>query len=187
MEPNERQQILALLEQGRTALPAVLDGVTEEMASRTPGPGRWSIQGCVEHVAISEDYLFSQIGKATPSQTPAINPVREAKMLAFGTDRSRRMESPPEGHPTGVFPTLAAAVSHFLASRERTIAFVRANREDLRARITWHPILKEANCHEMLLSMCVHVLRHVKQIEEIKAELSRRGDFVPEFRGEPGS
>ena len=43
MEANERQQILALLEQGRKALPAAVHGVTAEMASRIPGPGRWSM------------------------------------------------------------------------------------------------------------------------------------------------
>jgi hypothetical protein len=172
MDANERQEILALLEEGRKALPAAVDGVTGEMASRIPGPGKWSILGCVEHVAVSEDYMFSQIGKATAAVGPAINLEREAKMLARGTDRNRRMESPPEGHPTGAFPTLAGAVEHFLESRERTIAFVRDCKEDLRAKVTWHPILKEANSHEMLLSMCVHVLRHVKQIEEVKAELA---------------
>jgi hypothetical protein len=28
------------------------------------------------------------------------------------------------------------------------------------------------NCHEMLLSIAVHTLRHVQQIEEIKASLA---------------
>jgi len=172
MDANERQEILALLEQGRKALPVAVEGVSGEMASRIPGTGRWSILGCVEHVAVSEDYLFAQIGKAAPSETPLIDLQREARMLARGTDRSRRIESPPEGHPTGAFPTLAAAVEHFLESRERTMEFVRANREDLRSKMTWHPILKAANCHEMLLSIGVHCLRHVKQIEEIKAELA---------------
>jgi hypothetical protein len=172
MEANERQQILALLDQGRAALLAAVDGVTDSQASRIPGPGRWSIFGCVEHIAVSEDYLFSQIAKAASSQTPAINPAREAKMLARGTDRTRRMESPPEGHPAGQFPTLASAVEHFLESRRRTVEFVRADPQDLRSKMTWHPILKDANCHEMLISICVHVLRHVKQIDEIKAELS---------------
>jgi hypothetical protein len=171
MEPNERHEILALLEQSRAALLAAVDGVTDERASRVPGPGRWSILGCVEHVAILENYLFSQIGKATPSPTPATNPVREAKMLAFGADRSRRIESPPEGYPTGALPTLPSALEHLHESRNHTMEFVRSNQEDLRSRVTWHPILKQANCHEMLLSMGLHVLRHVKQIEEIKAEL----------------
>jgi hypothetical protein len=172
MEENERQNILALLDQGRAALLAAVDGVTDDEANRIPGTGRWSIFGCVEHIAISEDYLFAQIVKATASQTPIINLDREAKMLARGTDRSRRMESPPEGHPAGKFPTLANAVEHFFESRSRTVEFVRADPRDLRSKMTWHPILKDANCHEMLISICVHVLRHVKQIEEIKAELA---------------
>jgi hypothetical protein len=171
MGSNEREQILALLDQSRAALLAAVNGVSEESARRTPAPGRWSILGCVEHVALSEDYFFSQIAKATPSETPVINLEREAKMLARGADRSRRMQSPPEGHPTGAFPTLAAALDHFQESRNRTVEFVRANQEDLRAKTTWHPILKQANCHEMLLSIGLHVLRHAKQIEEIKTEL----------------
>lgn len=171
MEENERQQILALLQQGPAALLAAVDGVTDEEANRIPGPGRWSIFGCAEHIAISEDYLFAQIVKAASSETPAINPDREARMLARGTDRTRRMESPPEGHPAGKFPTLASAVEHFIESRRRTVEFVRADPQDLRSKMTWHPILKNANCHEMLISIGVHVLRHIKQIEEIKAEL----------------
>jgi len=169
---TERQQILAMLEEGRVALSAALAGVTEETARLIPAPDRWSILGCVEHIAISEDYMFSQICQATPPETPLINPVREAKMLARGTDRSRRIESPPEGHPTGAFPSLDTALAHFLASRNRTLEFVRANQEDLRGKVTWHPVLKDANCHEMLLSIGLHVLRHVKQIEEIKADLT---------------
>jgi hypothetical protein len=38
--------------------------------------------------------------------------------------------------------------------------------------VTWHPLLNVANCHEMLLSIGLHALRHAKQIEEIKAELA---------------
>jgi hypothetical protein len=160
-----------MLEQGRTAVQCAVSGVSEEAARLTPGPGRWSILGCAEHIAISEDYMFAQIGKASVPEAPVINLEREAKMLARGTDRSRRIESPPEGHPAERFPTLAAALAHFLRSRDRTIAFVRNCREDLRAKVTWHPVLKVANCHEMLLSIGLHALRHTKQIEEIKVGL----------------
>lgn len=172
MDAHEREQILALLEQSRAALLAALEGVSDEHARRTPAPGRWSILGCVEHLAMSEDYFFAQIADATPAETPAINLEREAKMLARGADRSRKMQSPPEGQPSGAFPTLAAALNHFQASRNRSIEFVRANQEDLRAKVAWHPILKQANCHEMLLSIGLHTHRHVKQIEEIKAQLA---------------
>jgi DinB superfamily len=171
MEAAEREQILELLERGRTALLDAIDGLSELEASRIPAPGRWSILGCVEHLAISEDYLFAQVASARVSDAPVLNPDREAKLLARGTDRTRRIESPPEAHPAGAFPTLAAAIGHFLASRQRTLDLVRSNPSDLRSRMTWHPILKQANCHEMLISIGIHTLRHVKQIEEIKAEL----------------
>lgn len=171
MNLKERQQMLALLEQGRAELVAALDGVSGEDAARVPGEGRWSILGCVEHLAISEDYLFSQIMAATPSEAPLRNELRETRMLERGTDRSRRIESPEEGQPKGRFPTLEAAFGHFMESRERTVAFVADCQEDLRLKATWHPILGTANSYEVLLSIAVHGLRHVKQIEEIKAAL----------------
>ncbi len=167
--------MLALLEQGRAELVAALDGVSGEDAARVPGEERWSILGCVEHLAISEDYLFSQIMAATPSEAPLRNELRETRMLERGTDRSRRIESPKEGQPKGRFPTLEAAFGHFMESRERTVEFVAGCQEDLRSQATWHPILGAANSYEMLLSIAVHCLRHlchVKQIEEIKAALA---------------
>jgi hypothetical protein len=172
MDTNEKRQMLALLEQGRKALLDALEGVDGEIVTHLPGPGQWSILGCVEHMATSEDYLFSQIASAEPSAEPLLNAEREARMLARGTDRSRRIESPPEGHPTGRFPTLADARDHFLSSRKRTVEFVQTCQQDLRAQATWHPILGAANNYEMLISIAVHSLRHVKQIEQIKAGLA---------------
>jgi hypothetical protein len=37
-----------------------------------PAPGKWSILECVEHLAVSEDYLFSQITVAQHSDTPRL-------------------------------------------------------------------------------------------------------------------
>jgi len=175
MNATEQREMLTLLEDGQTGLILALEGVSAEMAARTPAEGAWSILGCVEHLATTEDYLFAQIGAAKESPTPLINPEREAKMLARGTDRSRKIESPAEGHPKGTFASVPAALGHFLQSRRRTMAFVAGNTEDLRTRMTWHPVLKDANVYEMLISLGVHCQRHVKQIEEIKATLAAPG------------
>jgi hypothetical protein len=172
MTEQERQEILNSLEQGKAALRNALQGVTEEMAARSPAPGSWSILGCVEHLVISEEYLFRQITESEQAGAPLINERREAAIPVRGLDRSWRMESPPEGSPSGLFPTLSEAVERFLADRERTIRFVRENTEDLRSRITSHPLMGTVNCHEMLLSIAVHCLRHIKQIEEAKAAIA---------------
>ena len=170
MRPREKEKLLADLESGRQALLDVLSGVTEEMAARTPLPERWSVLQCVEHLAVSEDYLLAQI-IASHSGVPMVNEKREELIVARGLDRTRPVPSPEVGRPAGKFSTLAEAVGHFLASRERTIRFVENCEEDLRSKLTSHPIIGTANCQEMLLMIAVHPPRHVKQIEEIKAAL----------------
>ena len=171
MEAHEKEEILAGLENGRKALLDVLSGLTEEVAARSPAPGKWSVLECVEHVAISEDYLFSQITASRYSHTATANKDREARILSRGMDRTRPGQSPEVVRPTRRFSTLREAVQHFLASRERTIGFVENCGEDLRSRLTSHPIVGTVNCYETLLMMAVHPRRHSKQIEEIKTAL----------------
>lgn len=63
----------------------------------------------------------------------------------------------------------AGSAEHFLASRESTIQFAANCTEDLRSKLTTHPLLGTVNCYETLLLMAAHPLRHAKQIQEIKA------------------
>ena len=172
MNAEEKRNMLASLERGREALIHALDGVSDADSRRAPAQGRWSILDCVEHVAIAEDGLFAQIQAATPSDLPVVNARREAAIPVRGLDRTRPIVCPASGLPTGRFSTLTSATDHFLASRERTIHFVEENRDDLRCRLTTHAVLGDVNCYEVLLSMAVHPLRHVAQIEEIKAALA---------------
>jgi uncharacterized damage-inducible protein DinB len=168
MTDDERQEILASLENGSAVLLDTLHGVTDELAVRLPGSGKWSILQCVEHIAVVEDYLFLQILASKQAEIPLINAQREAMILTRGTDRTIRRESPDGAQPAGRFSTLSEAVQHFLASRERTIQFVNSNQEDLRSRIATHPLMGPVNCQELLLLMVVHPVRHAKQIDEIK-------------------
>ncbi|MGB6689470.1 MAG: DinB family protein [Terracidiphilus sp.] len=176
---SEKRQMLALLDESRGALLKSLEDVTPEAALRAPAPGKWTILDCVEHLAVSEDYLLSQIVGAELIETSAIPPQREALIAERAADRTRRFESPEEGRPIGRFPTLAAAVEHFLASRERTLRFVESNREDLRLKVTTHPLIGPANCQEMLLTMAMHPLRHAQQVEETKAALNQERHLAP--------
>lgn len=171
MNAQEKGKMLALLKRGRRVLLESLEGVSAETALRAPAPGKWTILDCIEHLAVSEDYLFSQIAGATASETSAIPPQREALIAERALDRTRRFESPEELRPAGRFPTLAASLEHFLASRDRTVRFVEGNRENLRSRVTAHPLVGPATCYEMLLMLALHPLRHAEQIEEIKAGL----------------
>src|SRR5579859_4061734 len=100
METHEKETMLADLRHSRDALLSVLRGVSEEDARWRPAPGRWSILECVEHLAVSEDYLLSQIRAAQPTATPTRNEQREALIATRGLDRTRPMSSPEVGLPT---------------------------------------------------------------------------------------
>ena len=162
--------MLADLESGKNALLDVLSGVTEETAAKSPAPGKWSVLECVEHLAVSEDYLLSQIGAAYNSPEAAAIKGREPLIRARGADRTRTVQAPAVASPAGRFSTLREAMEHFFAIREKTMHLVRNCGEDLRAKLTSHPIIGTVNCYETLLMIAIHTRRHVEQIEEIKKE-----------------
>ena len=107
MEAHEKETTLADLENSGNALLDVLNGVTEEVAARPPAPGKWSVLECVEHLAISEDYLFSRIAASSCSPEAVTNKDRDALIVSRGLDRTRP-HSPlkPEGRAGG-FPRCA--------------------------------------------------------------------------------
>jgi uncharacterized damage-inducible protein DinB len=166
MDAHEKQQILAELEKGRRGLLDALRGVTEEAAACRPGPRRWSVRECVEHVAAAEDYLLGRIAASHAVAAPVVDQRLEALIPVRGADRSLRMEAPEVVKPAGRYATLEAATQGFLAGRERTIRFVEQCGEDLRARLTTHPLLGTVNCWETLLMMAAHPGRHAGQIRE---------------------
>lgn len=172
MLESEKHKLLADLHEGRAVFLDALRDVTEDLAVRAPAPGKWSVLECVEHIAISEDYLFSQIMAARPAEKPMLNAQREVMIPLVGLDRGKKIQAPEVGKPQGRFSTLAEAMISFQATRARTIFFVESCNDDLRCRITSHPLIETpVNCYEMLLMIAVHPYRHAKQIEEIKAAL----------------
>lgn len=151
MDKEEQIEILNALQRGQQAFLAALDGITEDLAAKRPGPERWSALECVEHVAVAEDFLLSRIMQAEHASAPLINKFREAGILARGADRTRPAVSPEAVRPTGRFANLSDAVRHLLASRAETIRYVENCSEDLRSMLTTHPLLGPVNCQETLV------------------------------------
>ena len=103
-----------------------------------------------------------------PDPSAAIPPGREALIRTRAADRSRKVPAPEAAVPAGRYGTLAEALAAFEEARTRTVAYVEACDEDLRAKVTTHPILKAVTCHETLLMMAAHPERHAKQVIEIR-------------------
>lgn len=173
MQAHEKAGILVELATGRDALLDAVRGLPEDRAGIRSAPGRWSVIECVEHLAVSEDFLLSGITRTEPAGSPGASPNREAAILARGADRSNPVVSPEAGRPTGRFATLADAVEDFLAARERTVRFVETCGEDLRSKPMAHPLMGTINSHEALLLIAVHPRRHAGQIREIRTALGQ--------------
>jgi hypothetical protein len=172
MNEEEKRQMMESLQEGRQKLIEALDGVSEQVASASPGPGRWSILECLEHLILAEDRMFGSLKAAHSSAEPVVNRLREKAIRERGHDRTRKVKSPEVAVPTGRYKNLEEARRTFLASRERTMEFVMNCTEDLRAKQTNHPLLGPVNCYETLLLMAAHPLRHSEQIAENRKALN---------------
>jgi len=86
MQTHEKAGILQELVIGRDALLDPVRGLSEDLAAISPAPGRWSVIQCVEHVAVSEDFLLQGISQAERAAAPVVNPRREAAILARGAE-----------------------------------------------------------------------------------------------------
>jgi hypothetical protein len=174
MQALEKQELLEALDAGRKALREALFGVDDALTRETPKSGGWSILHCVEHVAISEQYLLRRLRCARIAAESLENRAREAKIVERATDRTRKIDAPQMSMPRGRFDSVGAAVEAFEAARAKTICYVDQCSDDLRRWATDHPLIPgPVNCYEILLMMAAHPARHAKQIAEIREKLSR--------------
>ena len=90
MKLHDKEAILAELQRGQAALLHALKDVPEDGAGRAPGPGKWSILECVEHLAVAEEYLLSQMISARQCDAPVVDERRGALITARGADRTTR-------------------------------------------------------------------------------------------------
>jgi hypothetical protein len=171
VDAGDRQALLQNLEQGQQELLEALRGVSEDLVVRIPAPGSWSVLQCIEHVAVSEGYLFERLTVSRALGSPKVDEPREESIVVRGLDRTKNVRSPDAAEPTVLRP-LPMRSGTFRASRDRTIQFVRNCNEDLRAKVTDHPLIGVLNCHELLLIMSVHPRRHARQVEEVRSALS---------------
>ena len=163
------QAVLKQLDEGDRALRASVAGVTDDIARREPAPGSWSVLQCLEHLVLAEDYMFGLIVSASPVDEPVVNERRELAISERGTDRTRRLEAPKLVHPQGAIVSIDAGLAGWAVTRARTRAFVERCTEDLRCRLTMHPILGQATAYEILLVIAVHPSRHAQQIAAARA------------------
>ena len=169
--PTERDRAGRYLAETRDRLVEAVSGLSDAQWKFKPAPDRWSVAEIVEHLALIEDIVGTNIlpKLAQAAGAPSHDPKQmDAAILAKVPDRSEKFQAPPQATPSGRW-TPQAALEHFLASRTLTTQIAKLS-PDLRGHIIPHPVLGPLDGYEWVLAVAAHTERHTKQILEVKAD-----------------
>jgi hypothetical protein len=168
---SERKEGLAQLERTRAGVIDATKGLSESQWQFKPAPDRWSIAEVVEHIAVTEEMLFSYAAK-TVMQNPAGKPDRDyksldQKVLSAIADRTHKAQAPKEVAPTGRW-TPQESLEQFRKNRARTAEYLKTA-SGLRDHVADSPLGQPLDVYQWLLYISAHSERHTKQIQEVKA------------------
>lgn len=169
---EERAFAAKYLEETRQKFLASIEGVTDAQWTYKAGPDRWSIAEVAEHIAISESTILELVtGKILTAPPPPAGTERvpDEKLLSAVVDRTSKFQAPEMLKPTNRWATRDALRKDFNAARDKTIAYVRETKDDLRGHAAPHPVLKSLDAYQWVLLIGAHSARHTAQIEEVKA------------------
>jgi uncharacterized damage-inducible protein DinB len=168
----DREKGLQYLRQTEDSVAAAVKGLSDAQLNFKPAPDRWSVAQTLEHIAVSEDFIFhnvtDKIMKAPAGAATRDSAKADAMVLAMIPDRSHKAQAPPPLKPTGRWPP-AETLDHFHKSRAKTIEYLQST-PDLRQHVIDSPLGQPLDAYEWLLFIGAHSERHTKQILEVKSD-----------------
>jgi hypothetical protein len=168
----DKDKALALLESTKRDVLDAVQGLSPAQWNFKPGPDRWSIAECMEHIAAAEDYIRGMIesgvmkAPAAPGRdTAAI----DAGIIANVPDRTVKRQAPNEIKPINRFGSPEGSIDHFISSRAKTEEFLKTT-PGLRDHAAESPAGQKWDAYEFILLIGAHSERHTNQIKEVKAD-----------------
>jgi hypothetical protein len=168
---KEREFAVQYLEDTRRKFVTSVEGVTDAQWTFRAGPDRWSIAEVAEHIAISESTILGLVTEkilGAPPLPPGEERMPDEKLLAALTDRTAKFQAPEMLRPANRWKDRASLVKDFNAARDKTIAYIKETKDDLRGHAAPHPVLKSLDGYQWVLLIGGHAARHTAQIEEVK-------------------
>jgi hypothetical protein len=169
----EKEHALQYLESTKRDVLDATKGLSEAQWNFKPGPDRWSVAQVMEHIAAAEDFIRVDFVQKKVMVLPAGDPGRDVQKMdaaveAMIPDRSHKAQAPEPLVPNNRFGSPEGSLKHFLESRETTEQFLRST-AGLRDHVMDGPVGK-MDGYEFILFIAAHSERHVKQINEVKAD-----------------
>ncbi len=168
----DKERALQYLETTKKNVLEATKGLSEAQWNFKPAPERWSVAQVMEHIAAAEDFIRDLV-KQQLMAAPAGEAGRDVKksddaVLAMVPDRTNKVQAPEPLVPTNRFGTPEGSIKHFVESRTTTEEFLKSA-SGLRDHVMDSPMGK-LDGYEFVLLIAAHSERHLKQINEVKAD-----------------
>lgn len=170
----DRAALVTELKASHQAVVDTVKGLTPEQMTFKPGPDRWSVAECVEHMAATEPALFGFIqGKVL--KTPEASEAERAKttgkdtgVMEMVTNRTKKFQAPGEIRPTGRWSGRDDLLKAFGEARAKTIEWAQTTNDDLRAHVL-NGVGGEMDGFQWMMYLSGHTRRHLAQVKEVMA------------------
>jgi DinB superfamily len=163
------------LTETRDAVERSVNSLTEAQWNFKPSAQRWSILNVLEHLVLFETYTHYVISsmKDLPPDESDHDPLEiEQFLLRTVPDRSKKLQSPVPGHPTGRWDS-TEAIEQFLLARAKTQELLEES-SYLRGRIVPNPLYSSPDWdgYCWIIATALHTGRHIMQLEDLKNDPS---------------
>ena len=169
---SERKFALEQLKNSKIHLQEAIKGLSTTQLNFKATPESWSIAECTEHIAISENMLYGMFeGTLKQAADPAKRSdvkMTDEQVLALITNRTQKVKTQEPFEPTGKFGSHDGTMKEFNTKRDEHIQYVKKTKDDLRNRYQQLPF-GTIDSYPLILFIAGHTERHIKQIEEVKA------------------
>ena len=172
---EQRSNAMKYLTETRDAVERSVNSLTEAQWNFKPSAERWSILDVLEHLVIFDTYTYQVIRsmKDLPPDESTHDPLEiEHFLLRTISDRSKKLQSPVPGHPTGRWKS-TEAIEQFLLARARIQELLEKS-PYLRGRIVPNPLYSSPDWdgYSWIIATALHTARHIMQIEDLKNDPS---------------
>ncbi len=170
---EEREKAVTKLTKTHEYLMTTLEGLSEDQLNYKSSPESWSIANCVEHIAISEN-AFSEMLQGTlaamaDENLKASATMTDEEIYAMISSREKKVQTSEPFEPSGKFGSHEETLAAFTAKRLEHIEYLKTTEDDFRSHYKEMPF-GTIDAYQMVLFMAGHTERHVKQMEEVKAD-----------------
>jgi uncharacterized damage-inducible protein DinB len=174
LSSDDRARLKEYLVSTRDQVVKEASTLTEAQWSYKPGPDRWSVGEVVEHLALTEPFLFELHEKTlkSPAAPPEKREATKGKDEAIRTkipDRTNKVTAPEPLKPGGSLGDRTKVLAAFEERRAKTLDYVDKTTADLRAHVSDQSPLGPVDSYQWLLYIAAHTERHLGQIREVKA------------------